>query len=266
MRESLKSAAIGFAGCALVVVVIYAALLLFSEAAADRLIAQIDEPYPGPERELREHLRSNAGQTIKFFLPLLAVHWLLAGLFGRGKVSRSTTANVLLLGGMICIYAPFANTFWFNFETYCDQIPFLHQGFQILKIDECPSSGIFLPGAFLVGIMLIVVSAVWRVWASRRFTKPKSAHAWHASFGKRKPPPTLRADGGRLVRPSRSKGRGGMSGGRWGCACLFASNRRSVTQPRMEANCGAERCPAHHLHRACSRRNTQPWFRCRRCR
>ena len=151
-----KSALFGFLGWGGIAFALFLALYFGAAFHAELHVA-----------EVRSFLIEDSRWVASTFglqtLQLLAAHWLLAGLLGRGSVARIQSANVVLLFAMICILALTLNRYFYWAETYCDVLPNPHEGFQITKVYECPSSQIFFRFLGMASLLLIGLSLVTRI-------------------------------------------------------------------------------------------------------
>ena len=174
IKRSHKEALRGFIACAAGTVTIFAAMYFGAPIQAQQHVPGIVETFGDTEEQalafLVESARYTAGGFLKLLLPMFAIYWLFAGLWGRTPILKSRSANFFLMIGCIGVTAVAANHYFYWAETYCDVLPFPHEGFQILRIYECPSSQIFFTSLFWVSIALFVVSLIVRLARTGRST------------------------------------------------------------------------------------------------
>lgn len=170
-----KSALLGFSACTIFALVLYLAAVIAATFPTDSRIADIVKSLGDSESEARafliEHGRWNASENLKMFLFFFLLYWLPAGLLGKGPLLRSRSANILFalaITGMLLI----ASNGYFGWSnTVCDELSYPHEGFQIFKIHECPSSQIFFGGLTSVSILLLFISLVTRIIGSGKATR-----------------------------------------------------------------------------------------------
>tara|TARA_B100001765_G_C19420263_1_gene300775 strand:+ start:132 stop:689 length:558 start_codon:yes stop_codon:yes gene_type:complete len=178
MKESYREALLGFAACAAGTVVIYAAMYLSAPVLAERHVARIVQ-ISGDTEELAlaslvESARHKATDFIKLLLPTFAIYWFVAGLGGRTPLLKARHANALLIAGSSGVIAIAASSYFYWAETYCDQLPYPHKGFQILRINECPSSQIFFSSLFWISAAFFLASLIVRLVRSRNSAPAKA--------------------------------------------------------------------------------------------
>lgn len=176
MRRAHRSAFIGFAACAAAAILLCAMFYVLAPLRAER-IASGNGSHIG-ENELQlydflvKDLRRASTIFTEFIVVCFAAYWVLAGIFGKEGHERSRVANMLLFFGSLGFYAMVVNDSYFEWaDTWRDQLPLRHQGFQILRIYECPSSQIFFDFMILVSLALFVASLPARIISSRKATK-----------------------------------------------------------------------------------------------
>lgn len=169
------SALAGFLVCALITLVLYLWLYFGAEGIADAHGARIADWAGEPEAEIRlwliEEARRTAHLTAIFLLSMFVIYWLIAAAFGRRSVASSMSANGLLALAVAAFLAVGLNDYFGWADTYCDQLPFPHDGFQLAKIHECPSSSIFFLTLWQVSVWLMIASLAVRVITSRMRSK-----------------------------------------------------------------------------------------------
>ncbi len=121
--------------------------------------------------ELADQLRFHAYSVGTMFVGILAFYWMLAALYGRGNIASFKWANYPLITAFGIAILLLSNDFFFWIETYCDQWPQSHTGFSVLRITECPSSGIALSGMATLAFLLTIHSLLFRITASRQEEK-----------------------------------------------------------------------------------------------
>lgn len=173
MRKSaVNSATFGFLICVAFALVFYTFLYFNASAQADKHAADIMSTFGDSEALARTGVIADARwvamEFLKLVLSLLTVYWLAAGVLGRGKILRPKSANVLLVLAIACLVAVTLNRYYFWAETYCDVLPYPHEGFHITKIYECPSSQIFYSSLHALAILLFFLSLLLRIVLSRK--------------------------------------------------------------------------------------------------
>lgn len=147
----------GFAASALLTLLVFAWMYLSADAAA----ASIDALWA-------QHCRDMAMDTAQFLILSFAVYWGLAALLGKGRMDGLLLPNALLIGAVAAWLAVVANDYYGWTDTYCDQLPYPHEGFAITRIHECPSNVVFFSGLIYLAIGLWLASLVLRIHLSRR--------------------------------------------------------------------------------------------------
>ena len=137
-------------------------MYLSAPVLAERHVARIVQ-ISGDTEELAlaslvESARHKATDFIKLLLPTFAIYWFVAGLGGRTPLLKARHANALLIAGSSGVIAIAASSYFYWAETYCDQLPYPHKGFQILRINECPSSQIFFSSLFWISAAFFLAS------------------------------------------------------------------------------------------------------------
>lgn len=167
-----QSALMGFLTCALLIVLMWLGLHLAAPAAAEPHVAGLMRMAEQTEAQERAWLigmmRRVAWDGSTLLLGCAALYWLLCGLLGKGRIMAIAPANVLLSFAAACMLGPWLNAYFGWADTSCDVIPQPHQGFQLSRIHECPSSAIFYEGLFFGYVLLLVASLIARIWLSRR--------------------------------------------------------------------------------------------------
>ncbi|WP_126174527.1 hypothetical protein [Altericroceibacterium xinjiangense] len=157
-----KSALLGFAISLAPVIAIFLWLYMSAEIVA----AQVAPQDAGFQRAIIDGVQQRAGETALLLAVSLGIHWVLAGFLGKNPVHNFSSANVLLTLAFATFLVVAANDLYGWIDTYCDQLPFPHTGFQITRISECPSSGMFFSGLLTVSLALLLLSLIVRVVAS----------------------------------------------------------------------------------------------------
>ncbi|WP_219894073.1 hypothetical protein [Aquisediminimonas profunda] len=173
MRLSHRSALIGFMACAAAAILLCAVFYILAPIAAERMafgnVSQIGAHEIQLYDLLVRDLRRTSMTITEFIVACFMGYWALAGILGEEGQERSRPANILMFFGSLGFYAMVLNESYFEwFDVWCDQLPFHHQGFQILKIYECPSSQIFFNFLIFVSLALFVVSLPVRIISSRK--------------------------------------------------------------------------------------------------
>lgn len=104
-----------------------------------------------------------ARSIAELLLVIASIYWAVAACVRSWPWRKSRLVHALAVLGVLCILLVGANPYFGWADTYCDVLPFPHQGFQLLKIKECPSSYIFFTTLFDTGLFLILASLVVRV-------------------------------------------------------------------------------------------------------
>lgn len=170
-----KSAVAGFFICAFLTLILYVFLYLGAEPVARFQIARNTAMFGDMDAEnlrrliegARQSIRETAHQIATSLLSIITIYWLLAALFRRRSAGMSLLANGLLGLALATFLVAWLNIYLGAINTHCDVLPYPHQGFQIAKIDECPSSSIFFLTTHLVSIFLLITSLTVRMIASR---------------------------------------------------------------------------------------------------
>ena len=172
MKRSYREALLGFAACAAGTAAIYAVMYFGAPVQAQQHVVGIAKTFGDTEDQalafLVESARYTATSFIKLLFPTFAIYWFVAGLLGRAPLLKSKIANALLIAGSFGVIAVAANSYFYWAETYCDVLPFPHEGFQILRINECPSSQIFFTSLFWISAAFFLASLIVRLVRSRR--------------------------------------------------------------------------------------------------
>lgn len=176
MRRAHRSALIGFIACTAAAILLCAVFYILAPLQAERIalgnVNQIGEHEIQLYDLLVKDLRRTSTVFTEFIVVCFAGYWILAGIFGNEGHERSRVANLLLLFGSLGFYAMAVNDSYFEWaDTFCDQLPLPHHGFQILKIYECPSSQIFFNFLMLFSWALFLVSLPVRIISSRKAAK-----------------------------------------------------------------------------------------------
>ena len=153
-----RSALTSFLVCALLTLVLYLLMYFGAVGVADA----------SNDRSLIEHGRWVAKGAATSLLIIFAVYWALSALLGRGPVGRSASANVLLALGVAVHAALFLNSYVGWAGTVCDARPYPHEGFQLARIYECPSSSIFFTALANHALFLLICSLAVRIVTSRK--------------------------------------------------------------------------------------------------
>ncbi|HEV2078422.1 MAG TPA: hypothetical protein VGR19_00785 [Allosphingosinicella sp.] len=167
-----KSALSSFLVCALLTLALYFWLHFGAVSIAETNTAAIAQAFNEPEHEvyawLIEESRWRARHGATSLLIIFTLYWAISAIFGRGYVARSTSANVLLIFGVCAYLAGLLNSYYAWAETYCDVLPYPHEGFQLARIYECPSSFMFFAALWKVSLFLIICSLAARIVTSRK--------------------------------------------------------------------------------------------------
>ena len=171
-RETWKSGLLGFLSCALLTLALYLWLHFgapgLAEAEAPDIAKQFGEPEPEVRIWLIGHSRMVARDGALSLLIPLAIYWAISSAFGKGAIVRLASANALLMAGVAGQVLLLLNAYYGWANTYCDVMPFPHEGFQIRKIDECPSSATFFSALSQVSFWMLIASLGVRIAMSRR--------------------------------------------------------------------------------------------------
>lgn len=159
-----KSARLGFVLSLLPVVAMFVWFYLSAEIVA----AEVAPREASLQQAIIRGVRQGAAATALFPAAALGIHWVLAGLLGKSAVHQISSANSLLILAFAAYLVVAANGIYGWIDTYCDQLPFSHTGFQITKIQECPSSRLFFSGLLLLSLALLISSLALRTIASHR--------------------------------------------------------------------------------------------------
>ena len=110
---------------------------------------------------------------------MFMIYWLIAVGTGLKRGLGAPLANALLLVGSAGFAFLIVNRFFYWIEGYCDQRPFPHEGFQLLKIDECPSSATFLHVLDAGSVAIVILSLGFRARHSHRIkdSEPRAPDA-----------------------------------------------------------------------------------------
>ena len=172
MRTSLRSAAVGFIVTAGVFGTVFLVAYLLAPMLSDNVIGSREYGTPQALEEDRRWvvfgMQSLLRAAIVMLWPVFGVYWMLAGLLGKGRVARAKVANWVFVAGCAAMSLDIANSYFLWAETYCDQLPYPHEGFQLMRIHECPSSGMFFSGLSLTSFVLLLVSLVVRIAETRK--------------------------------------------------------------------------------------------------
>jgi len=157
-----KSAARGFLVSEIPVIAMLLWLYLSAETVAVQAAPQ--------EAEFRQAIISGTqSAAIKTGLVVTAavgVYWALAGFLGRSNLHRFSSANCIMTLAFAVYLVVAANGLYGWVDTYCDQLPFPHSGFQITKVGECPSSSSFFQMLLIISLVLLLLSLIVRVAVS----------------------------------------------------------------------------------------------------
>ncbi len=110
-----------------------------------------------------EHARWVAEDTARYLAMLCTVYWIGAAFGGAPPTRAVCLIATLGVFGTISTLVVVANTYFGWADIYCDVLPFPHQGFQLMKIGECPSSQTFFTVMAGAGLFLILASLVVRL-------------------------------------------------------------------------------------------------------
>lgn len=174
MSDRWRSGLAGFLASAVVPLLLCLWLFL---GAAGSLEAQIGPATPAAEdrRLLLEHRQMVAGDGVRLLLIVLLPYWILSSALGRGAVVGVTSANILLALGLLGQLMLMSNAWHGWIPQDCHVLPYPHEGFQLARVDECPSSSTFLSAVADLSLLLILVSLAARILGSRKkasFARP----------------------------------------------------------------------------------------------
>lgn len=105
-----------------------------------------------------EHAQWIARNAAKLLIVLCFLYWAVAAFVRSSSVSQSRLVHALAVVGVLFLLLVSANYYFGWADTYCDVLPYPHQGFQISKINECPSSYTFFTNLGTTGFLLIAAS------------------------------------------------------------------------------------------------------------
>jgi len=173
MVESLKPAIRGFLIWSMPALVFLAALYLLGshylvETHAEEWARKSGYSTFEAAASIREDAQWVAKGGASQLLLWFSIYWLAAAKIGVKRSLGALAANVLLLAGTFGLLFLTVNRFFYWLEGYCDQLPYPHEGFQILRLYECPSSRIFLDLLWYVSISLFLLSLIFRALHSRQ--------------------------------------------------------------------------------------------------
>ena len=175
LRTTWKSGLLGFLSCSVLTLALYLWLHFgaydLADAHAQGIAEQFSEPVPEVRAWMVDQSRMVARDGAVSLLILFALYWLLSSLLGKGAIGRLAAANVLLVVGVACQVLVILNAYYGWADTACDVLPYPHQGFQIGKINECPSSATFYSALSQASFWLAVASLGVRIAMSRRHAK-----------------------------------------------------------------------------------------------
>ena len=109
------------------------------------------------------HAQWVARSIAEFLLIISLIYWAVAACVRSWPYRKSRLVHALAVVGVLCILLDGANRYFGWADTYCDFVPFPHQGFQLSKIMECPTSETFFTILINTGLFLILASLVVRV-------------------------------------------------------------------------------------------------------
>ena len=173
MVEKLKPAFKGFLVWSIPSILCVAAIYLLGsyylvETQSGELVRAFGYTASEAAEVIQEDARWVARNGVLQLLFLFSTYWLCAALFDVRNSLAARTANTLLFAGTAGILFLFVNRFFYWIDGYCDQLPFPHQGFQLLRVYECPSSATFLSLTWGLSVSLFLVSLVFRARHCRR--------------------------------------------------------------------------------------------------
>ena len=166
-----KSALIGFLTCALFTLALYLSLYIGAGAVADihaaEVAEQIGKAAPDDRTWWVARAQRTAGDITITLLSMLALYWFAVAIFKSGSAKSSLVEKALIGSAVALFLLSGANQYFLWAETYCDVLPYPDEGFQISRIYECPSSGIFFRVIPLAAMLLLIASISVRILASR---------------------------------------------------------------------------------------------------
>jgi hypothetical protein len=173
VKTSLKLAFKGFLLCVAPTLFLLSALYFVGSIyLIDTRIGELAHPIRFSAVSVQTAIREDAlwvtRQGAILLVLMFMIYWLLAGAMGLKRGLGAPVANALLLAGSVGFGFLIVNRFFYWIEGYCDQRPFPHNGFQLLKIDECPSSATFLLALMALSIALFILSLGVRTLHSYR--------------------------------------------------------------------------------------------------
>ena len=167
MNIAARPALVGFTICAAITLLTYIAMFVVAPWAVEGHVRTLARQFVEPEFETRQILidysRGVASAYLKFMLLMSGAYWTAAALLCRGKAAILKWANIILALAYVLIFLVYLNTYAGWADTYCDQLPMPHKGFQLARIFECPSSDIFFSGLMALGLSLVVLSLLMRM-------------------------------------------------------------------------------------------------------
>lgn len=164
-----RSALKGFVLCNLCILGLYLVMHLGAYALAanaGQLESALGVPIGLVRASLIEHAQLNALETAKLLALLNAIYWGVAAFAHLSSDHRTRLVHTLMILGVFFLLTVSANAYFAWADTHCDVLPYPHQGFQLAKIRECPSSSTFFTILSATGLLLIISSFLARL-ASR---------------------------------------------------------------------------------------------------
>jgi hypothetical protein len=153
----------GFVACAIFTAVVTSWFYLTAGVFAERLV-DLGVDASG----VLEERRWGAAYLGQIMLIGFCIYWGIAALFGKGQLERLLLPNILLAAAITTWLVTVTVHFYGWTDSYCDQLPYSHEGFDITRILECPSNAIFFGWLALIAPILCVASLVLRILLSRR--------------------------------------------------------------------------------------------------
>jgi len=151
MGRAWRSALKGFILCGLLILGLYLAMHFGAYAI-------------GANEARQEHAQWVSRTSALSLLQLSTLYWALVALVPPSRQMR--LVHALLILGASALLLVIANTYFEWAETYCDVLPYPHEGFRISKIGECPSSQTFFTILTGTALVLVLTSLIVRI-ASR---------------------------------------------------------------------------------------------------
>jgi hypothetical protein len=159
--DTWKSALTGFLICGIAT----AAVLLIFYFSADAVASNL--PNVDFRADLAEGLRRNVVSCAILLIASLGIYWAFAAICCKVNVLNIKWANYPLAAAWIIYMLLMANHHFILIDTFCDQFPQSHAGFSILRVTECPSSGMANGGLQVIAFLLALHSLVFRIVATR---------------------------------------------------------------------------------------------------